>query len=397
MSAFHQGSSSMLRAKQLYKKRKSRFSYSEIKVLLEEVHRNRHISGLFPAPGKFNHGVPSNLKKRTWADITARINRVSQCPREIIEVIKKWSDMKCDVKRRMAARCAGGGEGPEELTPVETIIHQILQLTCTRQHHPPQHRASSLGSGLGAMDREGETASTASVSLPAGVAVPESFVTSLTETPLPLLSSAQDPAPTAMYCIASRESQGFKKGADQVCVYLLSQHHPIKTHKTRKHAERKSHAMEIDACPRLLLSDEDVKSIDSAGEEIRAGVSRTPLPSSSAPPAEEGTPLLGGSHRRGAPRPSLAPRGGVSMREEIVLNAAQSVQEQRASNELLRSVSRSMELLSESLQQAVETQQDFVRDSLALQRESLQVLRDFASAALTTLQEKLNGHPAPRR
>ncbi|XP_033881328.3 nuclear apoptosis-inducing factor 1 [Acipenser ruthenus] len=360
MSAFHQGSSSMLRAKQLYKKRKSRFSYSEIKVLLEEVHRNRHI-----VVGKFNHGVPSNLKKRTWADITARINRVSQCPREIIEVIKKWSDMKCDVKRRMAARCAGGGEGPEELTPVETIIHQILQLTCTRQHHPPQHRTSSLGSGLGAMDREGETASTASVSLPAGVAVPESFVTSLTETPLPLLSSAQDPAPTAMYCIASRQES-------TASPYELQ--YDIQT-----------------------IDDEDVKSIDSAGEEIRAGVSRTPLPSSSAPPAEEGTPLLGGSHRRGAPCPSLAPRGGVSMREEIVLNAAQSVQEQRASNELLRSVSRSMELLSESLQQAVETQQDFVRDSLALQRESLQVLRDFASAALTTLQEKLNGHPAPRR
>ncbi|MGH0148409.1 UNVERIFIED_CONTAM: hypothetical protein FKN15_014139 [Acipenser sinensis] len=132
--------------------------------------------------------------------------------------------MKCDVKRRMEARCARGGEGPEELTPVETIIHQILQLTCTRQRHPPQHRASSLGSGLGAMDREGAMASTASVSLPAGAAVPESFVTSLAETPLPLLSSAQDPAPTAMYCIASRESQGFKKGADQVFVFVQTPH-----------------------------------------------------------------------------------------------------------------------------------------------------------------------------
>ncbi|MGH0161670.1 UNVERIFIED_CONTAM: hypothetical protein FKN15_056039 [Acipenser sinensis] len=368
MSAFHQGNSSVLRAKQLYKKRKSRFSYSEIKLLLEEVRKHRHIvvgeSRLFlfiffvsaQRKSKFNHGVPSNLKKRTWADITARINGVSQCPREIIEVIKKWSDMKCDVKRRLAARCAGGREGPEELTPVEAIIHQILELTSTRQRHPPQHRASSLGRGLGARagirDKEGATASADSVSVPASAAAAaaaaaaESFVTSLPE--MPLLSPAQNPAPTPMYCIASHE---------------------------------------------------DVESIDLTGEEIGAEESRPSLPSSSAPPAEEGTPLLGGSHRRGAPapHPSLAPRGGVSTREEIVRNAAQSVQEQRTSNELLRSVSRSMELLSESLQQAVETQQDFVRDSLALQRESLQVLRDFASATLTTLQEKLNGPPAPRR
>ncbi|MBN3277508.1 NAIF1 factor, partial [Polyodon spathula] len=300
--------------------------------------------------GKFNHGVPSNLKKRTWADITARINEVSQCPREIIEVIKKWSDMKCDVKRRLAARCAGGGEGPDELTPVESVIHQILELTGTRQRHPP--RAPSLGSGLSARagvgDREGATASAASVSVPASAAAVESFVTSLPEMPLPMLSPVQDPAPTPMYCIASHE---------------------------------------------------DVESIDLTGEEIAAEESRPSLPLSSAPPAEESTPLLGGTHRRGAPnpRPSLAPRGGVSTREEIVRNAAESVQEQRTSNELLRSVSRSLELLSESLQQAVETQQDFVRDSLALQRESLQVLRDFAGAALATLQEKLNGHPAPRR
>ncbi|XP_041092219.1 nuclear apoptosis-inducing factor 1-like [Polyodon spathula] len=364
MSAFHQGSSSALRAKQLYKKRKSRFSYSEIKLLLEEVRRNRHI-----VVGKFNHGVPSNLKKRTWADITARINEVSQCPREIIEVIKKWSDMKCDVKRRLAARCAGGGEGPDELTPVESVIHQILELTGTRQRHPP--RAPSLGSGLSARagvgDREGATASAASVSVPASAAAVESFVTSLPEMPLPMLSPVQDPAPTPMYCIASRQESTASS-------YELQ--YEIQT-----------------------IEDEDVESIDLTGEEIAAEESRPSLPLSSAPPAEESTPLLGGTHRRGAPnpRPSLAPRGGVSTREEIVRNAAESVQEQRTSNELLRSVSRSLELLSESLQQAVETQQDFVRDSLALQRESLQVLRDFAGAALATLQEKLNGHPAPRR
>lgn len=82
--------------------------------------------------GKFNRGISKDLKNRTWADLTARINEVSECHREIIEVIKKWADLKCDTKRRVAAMRASGATATQiahELSPIETMVHQILQMS----------------------------------------------------------------------------------------------------------------------------------------------------------------------------------------------------------------------------------------------------------------------------
>lgn len=83
--------------------------------------------------GKFNYGVPSTVKKRTWAEITARINEIGECEREVVEVIKKWSDMKCDTKRKVAAVRSGlKGTPPSRFlrgfTPTENIIRKILEL-----------------------------------------------------------------------------------------------------------------------------------------------------------------------------------------------------------------------------------------------------------------------------
>lgn len=83
--------------------------------------------------GKFNYGVPSTVKKRTWAEITARINEIGECEREVGEVIKKWSDMKCDTKRKVAAVRSGLKGCPpsrflREFTPTENIIRKILEL-----------------------------------------------------------------------------------------------------------------------------------------------------------------------------------------------------------------------------------------------------------------------------
>ncbi|KAK7904270.1 hypothetical protein WMY93_016877 [Mugilogobius chulae] len=80
-----------------FKKRKARFTFSEVHILLDEVRKHR----------KFNRGVPTDAKKRTWAEITARVNEIGECQREIIEVIKKWSDLKCDTKRKIAAMQTG--------------------------------------------------------------------------------------------------------------------------------------------------------------------------------------------------------------------------------------------------------------------------------------------------
>lgn len=94
------------------------------------------------------------MKKRTWAAITARINEISECPREVIEIIKKWSDLKCDTKRKVAAMRAGGDGSlrtgnsriARDLSPVENLVYQILQMP------PPDKRVFSGGrANLGGM------------------------------------------------------------------------------------------------------------------------------------------------------------------------------------------------------------------------------------------------------
>ncbi|KAL4647441.1 mitochondrial import inner membrane translocase subunit TIM50 isoform X1 [Arapaima gigas] len=129
MSSFYYGPAGRGGSSVRFRKRKSRFTFEEVQLLLNEVKKNRHI-----VIGK--QGVSANVKKRTWAEITARINEISECPREIIEIIKKWSDLKCDTKRKVAAmRAAGDGSLragcsriARDLSPIENMVHQILQL-----------------------------------------------------------------------------------------------------------------------------------------------------------------------------------------------------------------------------------------------------------------------------
>lgn len=85
--------------------------------------------------GKFNRGVPSDVKKRTWAEITARINEIGECRREVIEVVKKWSDLKCDTKRKVDAMQAGSvpsrslsSRFSRDLNQTEKIVHSILEM-----------------------------------------------------------------------------------------------------------------------------------------------------------------------------------------------------------------------------------------------------------------------------
>lgn len=89
----------------------------------------------FPFKGKFNRGVPSDVKKRTWAEITARINEIGECRREVIEVVKKWSDLKCDTKRKVDAMQAGlvpsrslSSRFSRDLNQTEKIVHSILEM-----------------------------------------------------------------------------------------------------------------------------------------------------------------------------------------------------------------------------------------------------------------------------
>lgn len=79
--------------------------------------------------------MPTDVKKRTWAEITTRVNEIGECQREIIEVIKKWSDLKCDTKRKVAAMRSGAVPNrglnsrlSRDLNQTEKIVLQILEM-----------------------------------------------------------------------------------------------------------------------------------------------------------------------------------------------------------------------------------------------------------------------------
>lgn len=126
-------------------------------------------------------------------------------------------------------------------------------------------------------------------------------------------------------------------------------------------------------------------SVAPGGEASSASVSRPPSqPSSSArPPAAPSSPS------KRSPSDPL-PAGGATRRQRLFQVASQSLQQQQASRLLLASVSQSLEALAQSVQLLVEAQQEFVQESLMLQRQSVHILRDFSSTALTMLRDKNN-------
>ena len=114
--------------------------------------------------GRRNHSVHSDLRKRTWAAVTAAINEIGECQREVIEVVKKWSDLKCDTRRKLfamrASTAANHGLGvriTRDLTATEKIVHQILQMDGPEKGSPGEHSPLGEEDGLDGLDDRGET------------------------------------------------------------------------------------------------------------------------------------------------------------------------------------------------------------------------------------------------
>ncbi|XP_076001979.1 uncharacterized protein LOC142994988 [Genypterus blacodes] len=105
---------------------KPRFSFTEVKLLLEAVKRNRYI-----ILKKFNQGVSAEAKKQTWAEITEQINDLGENHREVRQIMKKWADLKCDGKRRIAAMRGPHSDNlrKKHLGPVEKMVHKILMMS----------------------------------------------------------------------------------------------------------------------------------------------------------------------------------------------------------------------------------------------------------------------------
>lgn len=98
---------------------------------MEELERGKHL-----LINHFNAGVPLAAKAAAWHDILRRVNAVATCHRELPEVKKKWSDLKTEVRRKVAqvrAAMEGGGEsqngngnGPEGEDPAGAAAAPVI-------------------------------------------------------------------------------------------------------------------------------------------------------------------------------------------------------------------------------------------------------------------------------
>ncbi|NXC03094.1 NAIF1 factor, partial [Orthonyx spaldingii] len=113
------------------KKRKMNFSEREVEIIVEELERGKHL-----LVNHFNAGVSLAAKAAAWHDILRRVNAVATCHRELPEVKKKWSDLKTEVRRKVAqVRAAmegdgdsknGGGHGPEGEEPAGAAAAPVI-------------------------------------------------------------------------------------------------------------------------------------------------------------------------------------------------------------------------------------------------------------------------------
>ncbi|XP_016098986.1 nuclear apoptosis-inducing factor 1-like isoform X2 [Sinocyclocheilus grahami] len=106
------------------KKRKTNFSEREVEIIVEEMEKQKHI-----LVNHYNAGVTHIAKNSAWVEILKRVNAVSTCQRELAEVKKKWSDLKTEVRRKVAqARAAMEGTGDCSSVPV--ILSSMQQRIC---------------------------------------------------------------------------------------------------------------------------------------------------------------------------------------------------------------------------------------------------------------------------
>ncbi|XP_029375493.1 myb-related transcription factor, partner of profilin [Echeneis naucrates] len=337
-----------------FKKRKARFSFSEVHILLDEVRKHRMV-----VVGKFNRGVPTDMKKRTWAEITARVNEIGECQREVIEVIKKWSDLKCDTKRKVAAMRSGtvpnrglNSRLSRDLNQTEKIVLQILEMD---EEDQSISDFGPLGDDDDVPEEEEE--------------MEEEDMMGMQSSPNGGLDMTSMPPPTSYTTSA-------QPGDTPQPAYDVQYEVPA-----AEDTEAAFGDSDDDQKEDLLPPTQATKPTeDHQGNNC---IQKQEPPQMSSGPSTSTSTLL----MPGQPLPG-------NTRETMLHNASLSLQEQHATNILLETVSRSLELLSESVQQLAETQQEFVRESLHLQREMVQVLRDFTGGAIALMHDKLNGRPA---
>ncbi|KAF7653497.1 hypothetical protein LDENG_00082280 [Lucifuga dentata] len=492
---------------------KPRFSFTEVKLLLEAVKRNRNI-----ILKKFNYRVPPEAKKRAWAEITEQINDLGENHREVRQIMKKWADLKCDGQRRIAALRGPNGSNLRKkcLGPVEKMVHKILMMS------PEGDGDSDLDFGEEEIDftklhnrqpQEGPAASPfsylsmtdSSLALPGG-----GFECSPLSSPdkdlsgEPIHSSPDfdldmgddgdamdfdDDDDSYQSSLAPPSSVPLDPLPNDSLLRSKPVHTYSRNHHSQNHAsstrppprpnssslpavvdssaasssvtppqsDSPSHAnitasslsappsSSIPPLPASPSSSTSFAANDCSSQPTLSSSSLPPPPaplpppphanaissssvttpaasrlSSSLPPppqptassssSQQAAPSSSSSSVLPADRPSHSgstlsdtlPAGASSRRVQdyVAQLATQSLQQQRASRMLLASVSRSLETLAQSVQLLVESQHEFVQESLMLQKETVDILRDFSNTALVMLRDKSNNgqvaaqHPA---
>ncbi|XP_057695269.1 myb-related transcription factor, partner of profilin-like isoform X1 [Corythoichthys intestinalis] len=324
-----------------------RFSFSEVKMLLREVRRNRYI-----LLRKFNHGVSAEAKKQKWAEITDQINGLGENHREVRQIMKKWADLKCDGKRRMAlldaaeqvADSSAVRRKRKSLDSVEKMVHGILLMSPTGdavsdvdEDEDDDAPDIKKAGGYPYLD-----ADNSSLSLPGGVNLDFSPLSSPDKelSGDPFHSSEDDAEPSADHDDNSAPS-------------YFAPPKPVQTYSRHDRAPSKE-----DRSPPSGAASSSWPSLLPSGE---AGGDSSP-------------------ERQRSPSPP-PPSGGLAQL------ARHSVQQQRAGRQLLASVSRSLGTLARSLRALADGQREFVDQSLTLQRETLGVLKTFSAAALAALKD----------
>ncbi|XP_008299924.1 wiskott-Aldrich syndrome protein family member 2-like [Stegastes partitus] len=398
---------------------KPRFSFTEVKLLLEAVKRNRYI-----ILRKFNQGVSAETKKQTWTEITNQINGLGENHREVRQIMKKWADLKCDGKRRIAALRGPNGSNlrKKRLGPVERMVHKILMMS------PRGDGDSDLdlgedddgGSALGAKGSSSNPLAYSYLSLadgsPPGGASYDISPLSSPEKDLggdPFHSSSDfdqaedgeqnldfDETDDSMFSsyppsLPPPSSTSLDPLPDDALLRVKPLHtysrnssqgqNPAPNQNSSSKPEPSEPAPPAPSQSPTGSAPPPAAPPPPAGSSSSDATSSDPAPSSVPPPPAPPAP--------GPADPLPAGASSRRSRDQVAQLATQSLQQQRASRMLLTSVSRSLEVLAQSVQLLVESQQEFVQESLLLQRETVDVLRDFSNTALTMLRDKANsGH-----
>ncbi|XP_035463300.2 nuclear apoptosis-inducing factor 1 [Scophthalmus maximus] len=290
------------------KKRKMNFSEREVEIIVEEIEKHKHT-----LVNHFNAGVTHMAKNHAWLEILRKVNAVTTCPRELAEVKKKWSDMKTEVRRKVAqARAAIEGTAAD-CAPVPVILTAMQQRICNLLG---EATIISLPAG-GDSDAE--------MSLPVTVDSAAATVTTVTLT------------------------EALPGGSETVC----DESKPL-------NAETTFHALEdggvVEYCTTTVGADSAATVVTAAVVEAPVEMLASSSASSPLPP-----PL------QGCAKPQ-------ELKSRIALNSARLLQEQRVTNVHIRQIAQHLEGQNELLQMMRRSQeaQAFAQERQALALEGTQ-------------------------